>query len=404
MKKRFQLFAFYRILSNFATNLLGVFVPLLIFNATGKLYLAIIYWMIERIVRILAVYLLKYFIRQKPQLAILLRIIPLAITYILIICLNTSNAIILGIFIEISLGIANSLKTIPQDIIFNYIDSKTTIPTGLMRSIDRVGIVLSILLGGLMLEYLGQIYVAILALVFYAIASLPIYLNYIKSRHNSSYNVEYTSNATAYLKEQKESSVYYQKTKRSVLLGYTLLHFFISTMDQTVTILNLYLFASHQSYLSAGIYSSLYELCYGVTAYIVSIYSKSHNPSSIMTAGCILSGILCTFLPYTKSIYLLGLYCALLGVCMAAIASIEFRQELEKTRIIGCSNDVIYQREYIGLTGQSFVTVFGVFGFGLLPCFFVMSICGIVSGVYYNVNEENCRKKIVDFIHQNDII
>lgn len=403
MKKRFQLFAFYRILSNFATNLLGVFVPLLIFNATGKLYLAILYWMIERLTRIICDFFLRHFVKKRPQLAILLRLIPLAITYILIIYLNTHNAIILGIFLEFTLGIANSLKTLPQDILFNYMDSKKAISTGLMRSIDRVGIVLSILLGGFMLEYLGQIYVALIALSFYVIASLPIYLNFIKSKRTKNFNIEYTSNATAYYQKQSENNIYYQKTKQSVLLGYTILHFLISTMDQTITILNLYLFTSHQSYLSAGIYSALYEMCYGITAYIVGLYIKSHNPSSIITAGCILSGVLCTFLPYTKNIYLLGLYCALLGVCMAAISSIEFHQQLEKTRIIGCSNEVIFNREYSGLVGQSFVTLFGILGLGLLPCFFVMSVCGITSGIYYNVNEENCRKKIVDFIHQNDI-
>lgn len=404
MKKSFQLFSFYRIVSNFATNLLGVFVPLLIFKATGKLYLAILYWMIERLVRIIGDFSLRHFIKQKPQVAILLRLVPLAITYILIIYLNTGNAILLGVFLEISLGLANSLKTIPQDVIFNYIDSKRAIPTGLMRSIDRIGIVLAILLGGFMLDYLGQLYVALLALLLYVIASLPIYLNYIRNRRTKNLNIEYTTNATAYYEKQIESSKYYLKTKRSVLLGYTILHFLISTMDQTITILNLYLFTSHQSYLSAGIYSSLYEMCYGITAYLVGLYVKSHNPSSIITAGCILSGVLCTFLPYTKNIYLLGMYCALLGVCMAAIASIEFRQQLEKTRIIGCSNAVIYTREYSGLVGQSFVTLFGVFGLGLIPCFFVMSICGVASGIYYNVNEENCRKKIVDFIHQNDVV
>lgn len=404
MKNQFRLFAYYRIVSNFATNLLGVFVPLLIFQATGKLYLAILYWMIERLARIAGDYFLRHFVRKKPQIAMLLRLIPLAICYIFIIYLDTSNAIILGIFLEMSLGLSNALKTMPQDVLFNYLDSKKSIPTGLMRSIDRIGIVLSILLGGFLLDHFGQTIVALLALILYFLAALPLYLYYIRNRRNKTFNIEYTSNATLYYESKEESSVYYQKTKKSVLLGYSILHFLISTMDQTITILNLYLFTSNQSYLSAGIYSSLYEMCYGITAYLVGIYTRSHNPSPIITAGCILSGVLCTFLPYTKNIYLLGAYCALLGVCMAAIATVEFHQQLEKTRIIGCSNNVIYNREYSGLTGQSFVTLFGVLGLGLLPCFFVMSICGIASGIYYNVNEENCRKKIVDFIHQNDIV
>lgn len=404
MKVQFRLFAYYRILSNFATSLVGVFVPLIIYQATGKLYLAILYWMVERLTRMLTDYLLRHFAKKKPQIAMLMRLLPLTVCYILIIYLNAQNAIILGIFLEIGLGISNGLKTIPQDILFNYLDSKKSIPTGLMRSIDRIGTVLAILLGGIMLEMLSQVWVAVLALTLYVLATLPLYLYYIRNRRNKLFNTEYTSDAVLYYEGKEESSLYYQKTKKSVLLGYSFLHFFISTMDQTITILNLYLFTSHQSYLSAGIYSALYEMCYGITSYLVGFYVKSHNPSPMITAGCILSGVLCTFLPYTKNIYLLGAYCALLGVCMAAISSIEFRQQLEKTRIIGCSNHIIYNREYSGLTGQSFVTVFAMFGLGVLPCFFVMSICGITAGIYYNLNEENCRKKIVDFIHQNDIV
>lgn len=405
MKQQSTLFQYYRIVSNFACTLIGTFIPLIVFQQTGKLYIALLYWILERISRVIFDVLLRNFVKRKPQIAILYRIFPLAIMYVFIIYLSSSNALVLGAMIEIFYGISNALKTMPQDVLHNYINQKTTTRImGVTRSLDCAGIILAQMFGGFFMDYLNKNIVAILSLLIYLASVLPLYLYYLRNRKTKNFNKDYTTDATIYHQNSKEGLKYYHQTKKYVLLGYFVLHLLTSTMDQTINVLNLYLFASHSSYLTAGIYSSIFYLFYGVFAILIGLYCKYHAAAPIMTLACIASGITCTFLPFTKNMYVLGFFCSILGVCYAAMITIEFQQQLEKTRILGCSNDLIYDREYSGLMGQTMVNIVGMFGLGMIPCFFLMGICGVGAGVFFNINEEKSRKKIVDFIYQNDLL
>ena len=63
----FKYFGFYKSISNFATNLVGVFLPLLVYEYTGLFYVAIIYYIAQYVLNIVFANILKkiYFLQYN---------------------------------------------------------------------------------------------------------------------------------------------------------------------------------------------------------------------------------------------------------------------------------------------------------------------------------------------------
>ena len=71
----FKYFSFYKSISNFATNLVGIFLPLLIYEYTELFYLAIVFYVSQYLFTILFSVCLRKCIYSKPQLILLFRIV-----------------------------------------------------------------------------------------------------------------------------------------------------------------------------------------------------------------------------------------------------------------------------------------------------------------------------------------
>ncbi len=397
-----KILQYYKIVSNIATNLLGAFIPLIILQQTGNLWIALLYWIAEKTARLLFSLAFHKLTHKRPQILIMIRTIPLIASYICILYLTPNNVFSLGLVLELLTAFANSCKTLPQDMWYNYVAMGHSSRTmGFTRMIDSLGVLLAQIIGGYFLDSISKNVIAIIAIIVYIISFVPMLINYIATHKNNNFNQEYTTDATEYYKTHEQVNSY-KNTKKSVLAGYTLLSFLTSSCDDLITILNMYLFLKHPSFLTAGIYASIHQLCYGAFSYIWGLYGKYHNTRLIVIATCFATGIIALCLPFCTHWILISILCGCFGICYASIITLIYQQSLDRTEVLGCKKNITFRREYSGLVSQVFIQCCGLAG-GLLTCFFAIGFLMVSAGVFYNINDERSRKKIVDFIHQNDI-
>jgi hypothetical protein len=90
----------HKLLSNFAQELVGAFIPLILYKETGNLTLAISYYILLRFVLLLTSTILKNKYQAKPQLFLLLRVIPMLLYYIFILLIMLQTTIFTKRFIK----------------------------------------------------------------------------------------------------------------------------------------------------------------------------------------------------------------------------------------------------------------------------------------------------------------
>ena len=76
---QFKLYNFHKFVGNFATSLVGTFIPLIIYKVTGSLRLAVLFLFGQCLCRLISNHLFKNFISKYPQIALMVRVVPLLI-------------------------------------------------------------------------------------------------------------------------------------------------------------------------------------------------------------------------------------------------------------------------------------------------------------------------------------
>ena len=94
---QFKLLNFHKFVGNFATSLVGTFIPLMIYKTTGSLRLAVLFLLGQCAFRIISNHVFAKFFNKYPQIALMVRLIPLLIYNIALIFLE--NFMVVGIVI-----------------------------------------------------------------------------------------------------------------------------------------------------------------------------------------------------------------------------------------------------------------------------------------------------------------
>ena len=398
---QFKLLQFYKVLSNFSTSLISAFVPLLIYQETGKIYLSVLCLLIQTTSNIVFCYIFKKWLYEKPQLCLMLRTIPIILMQVILVFLAKAPVLSVvgcGVFT----GLNYTLKYIPSDIIFTY----TTPPNanskwlGISRLSEEVGYVLAGVLGGLFLDYIDYTIVIIISLGLYVISSLPLVIFYIKNRKVKNFNTEQVSNAFVHY-EHKVKDGRGKKLSKKILGIYFVEYALNSGIDSIYALFGFMVYLNSGSFLLSGVLGGIFDSLYGISSMVIAKLDDKFDLTFWATGAVILMGICSVVMSFTAGSILSYICYELFAVLWPFPVIFVHQRLIMKTRILGINNDCAFYK-YIGtLTGNS---VAYAFGFISIP---VVAIAALVmavgGGAMVPITEEKTRQALVDYLENNEI-
>lgn len=397
----------HRFLSNFSNNLVGVFIPLLVYQymitIAGtwlSIFVALATMAAIRFMDALFVMIFKKFLFSKPQLCLLLRIIPIFLFELLIIFIDKSPIVcIIGICVFSALS--SSFGEIPNTAIYNYVSTNKKERTlGWTAFIEQMGYVVALVGGGLFLDNLPIMYLIIASLAIYTVSVIPLVVFYIMNKKNPTFNQEAITNAEEFYSKADNAKT--RKVKKKFILGYLLYTSLACIIDVFYCLLSFSIYIGSSSFFMSGIMCGLFDFLYGLSYMFVGYWYEKKD----LKVWAILSGIfICVSYLVIAFVNVQWLTCvlfALNGAVYPVLVMYVYQSLLNKSRILGVSNRVLLARTCgwyaVEGTGYLFAGLCGI-----IPGFIFVAVVGITGSVLIGVNEDKTNKLLVDFINDNDI-
>ncbi len=397
---QYKLLQFYKVLSNFSTNLISGFIPLIVYKSTQNVILAVGSLVLGYLATIGCNFLLRKALYKYPELCLCLRILPIVGMQVVLLFINVSPILMIIVF-SIFYGLNYTLKTVPCEVIYSYSVPPNTSSTklGLTRVFEQTGFVLSAIVGGLFLDNIPTLYVVIISLTLYLIASLPLMIYYIKNKGKGAFNTEVVSTAFIYY-ESKDESLKGKKVSKKITLMYFTYYALACGVDAFYRFFSFATYLATGSFLVSGVLSGSCDAIHGIMVFVAAKLDEKFDLtvlasiSSFIMAACIVVATLT-----------IGLWpsfvCFLLIPVFWPIPAIFINQRmLAKSKILGITNDCNFIKYNGHLAGQTFCYMFGLTGFIWL--IFVAGACLMVAvGITSPIIEEKTRKILVDYIENN---
>ncbi|MBE5738241.1 MAG: MFS transporter [Clostridiales bacterium] len=401
-----KLLNYYKMISNFANNLIGAFVSLIILQATGQLVYAVIYLVCVNTLRLIFTISLKRITSKYPQLCLLLRIVPITLYNVFIFILDINLIIgVIGVCIFVALDAA--LNYLPKEIIFNYSSlsqsQKSDKSIGITRLFEQTGIIVAMIVGGLLLDF-NKTLVLILALGIYTLSVIPLVIYYIRCKNEKTFNKDATSNAIITLKRKENTKTATQKITKKILFTYAIIYFSFAFMDLLQTSFGLYVFLCKGEFALAGIINAIFNSFYAIGFYVASAINEKKDTTKLVSILCLVMAAVVVFLPFVNVDTMFIVICLIYGIIGFSypfLSLFVLDRMLTKSRIMACSNDALFMRE----SGCIAAYIVGYsFGFiGLVAIFITIGISMASSSMIIPAGEESTRKNIVDFLQNNEI-
>lgn len=403
-----KLLNFYKFLSNFANNLVGAFVPLIIFIETGELYIAFVYLVVHCIIRMVANYALKNQIRKRPQIFLILRIFTLTGYSIFILLLEQYLWLsVIGICIFLSLDY--SFKLSANEIIYNYSSlNKSTDSLGITRVFEQLGIIVSLLIGGFLLDQNREL-VVIISLILYGFSVIPLGFYYVKSKKSTAFNKDAVSNALLTFEKKVEHTKVGKKIVFQILLTYCIVYFIFSSFDVVRNIYAFDLFISgSQSYGQVGIFSAIFNATFGLGSYFAGKLNDRYDIMWLVQLTCVIMGLSVIAFTFTSSIYVIYILFGLTGLFYPFLSLFVFQRLIVKSRILGVSNSALLARDNSAVGSYTFIYLIAMAcsllpTITLVPIYIIIGALMLFSTYYVPKAEERTRKLLVDYLQNNEI-
>lgn len=397
-----KLLNFYKLLSYIATKLVGAFIPLIVIEATGKLYIGALSLILMFVVRMSFNFLFRNVYQKYPQVILLLRIVTVLAYSVSIILIESSLWVgVVGcIFFY---GLDDSFRAIPSETLFNYASQEKTegkSPLGFSRLMEQLGGLVALVVGGVMLD-IDKTLITIISIVIYSISVVPLFIYFIKSRHQKTFNKDAVSNAQLKYEKNPELSKNAKEFSKKVLWSYAITYFIFCFQDVLGNALNIHIFLkSGGSFGAAGYLNAVYNGLYGVGCYIFSAIDskKETTPLIVMSclgcAGSVLSIIL------INNIVCWYIAMAIAGTLYGFICTFMLARMLPKCRIMGESNNALFYRENVS---NASVIICMLLGFGsMIPVLIGVVATMIISAVNIPYNEEKTRKVLIKYLRNHE--
>ncbi len=398
---QFKLLQFYKVMSNFSTSLISAFVPLLIYQETGKLYLSVLCLLVQSLGNALFTVLLRKWLYKKPQVCLMLRVVPIIIFQGLLVIVSSAPvwAVIgCGLFT----GLNYTLKYIPSDVIFSYSTpaNSSTKTMAWSRFSEEVGYVLAGVLGGLFLDYIDYTFLIIISLSLYFIGTLPLLVYYIKNRKQKTFNSESVSNAVLHY-EHKVRDGRGKKVSKSVFLGYFVDYLLIGAIDAIYSTFTFMVYLNGGSYFLAGVLCSVFDAVYGVSSILVGKLDEKMDITYICAGSVILLGVLTILASFTAGSVFSFVAFEIIAFLWPFCSIFVNQRMLQKSKILGISNTCATGKQLGSLGGCALSYMCGFIAVPFIGA--GVGVLTILAGFFVPHNEEKTRSSLVNYLENNEI-
>lgn len=392
----------YQFLSNFAVSLVSTFITLIVLQKTGSLALALGYVVVMSLLRILFVFLLKKQFEIRPQLMLLIRVIPIVSYSVALIFLDTNIWIFLPI-VTIMYALDTTLKNCAIDNVLNY-NTKPEDTKGVsrLRLFNNCASIVSALLGGVFLGINQAIIIAI-SVALYLIAVIPLVIYYFKNKSNKTFNKDYTTTAQIAYSNDNVQNKRLKKLTLQMIFVTLITTSFACTTDYVVSFYSLFTYASPATFTSMGIFTAIVHSTKLIGNTTVRYLNKKFDYSILAMVGSLVMALTIPWLLYVKKEWILYLIFATFGYCSSVVGSVAHMHQ-NRSKIVGAGTDVnIYGRQ-IGIpAGQLIVNLPGMIFSSIPICMFAFSIFMVINAICWHPMEERVRRNMVDYLQDNEI-
>lgn len=397
---QYKLLQFYKVLSNFSTNLITGFIPLIVYKSTQNIYLAVGSLVLGYIATIGTNFLMRKALYKYPELCLCLRILPIIGMQVVLLFINVSPILMIFVF-SIFYGFNYTLKTVPCEVIYSYSVPPNTKSSslGLTRVFEQLGYVLSAIIGGLFLDNISTMYVVIISLTLYLIASLPLMIYYIKNKGKNAFNTEVVSTAHLYY-ESKDETDTGKKVSKKISLMYFTYYALACGVDAFYRFFGFATYLTTGSFLISGVLTGSCDAIYGVMAFVAAKLDEKFDLTVLSSISSAIMAVCIIIATFTIGLWP-SFVCFLLIPVFWPIPAIFVNQRmLSKAKILGISNDCNFKKYNGHLAGQTFCYMFGLTGFVWL-IFIAGAALMLGVSVVSPIIEEKTRKTLVDYIENN---
>ncbi|MBQ3048047.1 MAG: MFS transporter [Clostridia bacterium] len=402
-----KLLNFHKILSQFASNIVGAFIALIIYQSTDSFSYAFLFMFIAMALRI---FITKIFYKQmakRPQLFLLIRLIPFLLYSVCVLLFDTPYRVLGIVLASIFYGFTVAFKDIPLEFVFSYSSlNKGTSSLGLSRFISYCGVILAIILGGLFLDNLPKWIAIFVACVTYLISVIPLFIYYLKNRKTKGFNKEAISNAVESFKQIKIKKHQQTVISKKLLTKYFIIYLLFCVYDALISLFNLYLFkVSAESYgLTSYIQASFYGM-FALGCFVSGKLDEKLDLTKIVCFCCVFSGILVCLVPLVTHLFWLEIILfALIGFCYSFVSIFCYSRMMTRCKIMGVSNRALLNRAQASRWAQ--MIIYGVAMLSpvmFIPAFILTGLMFASCSIAIPINEEKTREILVDYLENNKL-
>ena len=399
---QFKLLNFHKLIGNFASSLVGTFIPLIIYKATGSLRLAVLFLFGQCLCRIIANHLFKKLYNNYPQLTLILRVIPLLVYNISLIFLQ--DFLVLGIILTtISYGVSLSFKNNALGVLLNYSSQKKSKnKLTITRIIESVSAIIASVAGGLFIDW-NQTALIIFSLSLYIISVLPLIIYYIINKGNVGFNKDFTSNAA---EEYDKDPILKQKRKSMVktfVFQYFLFYAIFCVVDTFTNMYSLHIFLSVPTFAVAGYFSAVFQAANLAGVLFIRWLSKKVDLKTLNTIFGIVCALPLGLLPFIQNYAIIYPLIFIFGFSYAVCSFFMMDALMTKCKIINATNNALLARQDGLMVGQMVTPIIVIIFNSVVPMFFAMVMAVIIYSIYTHIVEEKLRKKLVNYLENNEI-
>ncbi len=399
---QFKLLNFHKFVGNFATSLVGTFIPLMVYNATGSLRLAVLYLLGQGLLRIIANHLFKNFYANKPQIALIVRLIPLLIYNISLIFLE--DFLVVGIIlVSVSYGINMSFKNNIYGILLNYTSKKETGKNLFTtRIVEALSSIVACVSGGLFIDW-NQTALIIFSTALYVASVLPILIWYIVNRKQLGVNKDFTSNAVVEYDKNPILKEKRKKISRRFLIEYFLFYAIFCVVDPFSNIYTLHLFESVPTFAQAGYLTAMFQLANLAGVLAIGLFKKKIDFKTLNFICAFFCAVPVGIIPFIQNYIAIYALFFLFGFTYAVCSYFMMNSLMTKCKILSINNEGLMARQDGIAVGQMVPALVVLCGNTVFPSFFFMIVALVVYAIYTNIVEDKLRKKLVDYLEDNEI-
>lgn len=399
---QFKLLNIHKFVGSFATTLVGTFIPLIIYNATGSLRLAVLFLFGQNLCRLLANHIFKKMYGRYPQLTLMLRVLPLLIYNISLIFLE--DFLVLGIIlVTISYGVNLSFKNNADGVLLNYTSKKKTGKNiVLTRVVESISAIVACVTGGLFIDW-NQTALIIFSLSLYIVSVLPLFIYFFVNKSKSGFNRDFTSNAAV---EYDKDPALRQKRKSMVktfILQYFLFYTIFCVIDLFTNMYTLHLFIDVPTFAKAGYLTAMFQVANLIGNLVVGLFAKKADLNTLNSIFGVVCALPLGIIPFIQNYAAVYALIFVFGFAYSICSFFMMDSLMVKSKFISATNKTLLARQDGIIVGQMITPVVVIIFNSVLPVFFLMVAALFVYSIYTNIVENKLRKKLVDYLENNEI-